>query len=632
MCGIVGILCHSGPVDPGRLIRMRDRLTHRGPDDAGVYHSPDGHLALGNRRLAILDPHPQGHQPLCNEDQTVWITYNGEIYNFHDLHADLEQSGHIFQSKTDTEVLIHGYEAWGLEGLLARLKGMFAFALYDLREDPVLFIARDRLGIKPLYYTQVADRDELVFASEVQALLHDNPALRGRDTEALIGLLLFGSIPGPSTIYTQIRCLPPGHFMTLENQQMVITKYWAMPASGHADMADESHETVIDRLRTQLGKTVEQHLISDVPTGVFLSGGIDSGALVALASRNGETSPTTLTIAFSEQTFNEADEAQQLARRFQTDHHAFRITDQDFVQALPDILSGMDLPTNDGVNTYFVSQAARRLGLKVVLSGVGGDELFLGYTHHRRLYESEKWWAMLYRRSRPVRSCLARLAVAYGYLRGQEKWRRFGFLSELGPAGVYLLARGFFAPDQIQKLLHITQSELDGAVYRYMHEVHAAASDESDREVVAAVNQVEMQRYLPDQLLRDTDIFSMAHSVEVRVPFLDHELVETAMQASTALKMKGGLKKSLLVQALDLPEFHEIARRPKRGFSFPMAGWMRLHADMLEGMIAEPEGLDRQVFQGLWRDFRAIDYTGREPGFFLFSARRNGNGRLFFMP
>lgn len=610
MCGIAGIVSASTPINGDTVVRMRDCLTHRGPDDAGLYVSSDGRVALGNRRLAIIDPEPQGRQPLCNEDETVWVTYNGEIYNFRSLREELKEAGHRFRSSTDTEVLIHGYEAWGMPGLLARLRGMFAFALCDTRRTshppdapPLLFLARDRLGIKPLYYTTTDDPVCLIFASEVRAVLASGLIDGETDTNALIGLLLLGAVPAPQTIHRRIRSLPAGHVLTVTGSSITSQVYWDL-ASVRAYNSDESAATDIRALGACLEETARQHLISDAPLGVFLSGGIDSAGLVALAGRANGPSLTTLTIAFDEQAFNEAESAQRLAEHYRTKHHEIRVTGADFYRSMPSILEAMDQPTNDGVNTYFVAQAAHQLGLKVVLSGVGGDELFWGYPHHRRLTASNRWWSWFFQRSDALQRLLTFFTSTYGRIRGQERWMRTGFLSgQSGVAGLYLLFRGFFAPDQVLQLLNIDQSDLDTVIHDCLEQLPCTESATSD--YPATINRIEMQRYLHDQLLRDTDVFGMAHSVEVRVPYLDHEVVEKAMRMPSALKIDPALKKPLLVRAIDDPVIYETARQPKRGFSFPMASWMRRYADPLEAMALEADILDRKTVKRLWQDFRS---------------------------
>ena len=379
MCGIAGILKLNGPTTPGdttAVQRMVDAQVHRGPDDSGIYR--DRQVVLGHRRLSIIDLSPAGRQPMTNEDGTVWITYNGEIYNYRELRDELIAAGYCFTSRTDTEVIIHGYEKWGIEGLLERLRGMFAFALYDARSSR-LMLARDRLGIKPRYYWASADGEVVAFASEVKALLRSGLVPNETDREALIGFLLFGSVPSPLTTVKGIRCLPPGHYQAVDHRGSALQRYWDVEyASG--DEPTRNAATIAADVHARLEDSVARHLVSDVPLGIFLSGGVDSAALASRAERS---TLRTLTVVFEEKDFSEAEQARQIAEQFHTEHREVLVTGADFMRELPGIFAAMDQPTNDGVNTYFVSKAAREAGLTVVLSGLGGDEVFWGYRHYR---------------------------------------------------------------------------------------------------------------------------------------------------------------------------------------------------------------------------------------------------------
>jgi asparagine synthase (glutamine-hydrolysing) len=578
MCGIAGIFRIGGdtsPADRCAVGRMSTAEWHRGPDDGGLFQ--DTHAVLGHRRLSIIDLSPTGHQPMSNEDATVWVTYNGEVYNHAELAAEL--SAHRFRSRCDTEVLLHGYEEWGMEGLLRRLRGMFAFAIYDTRgAQPVCLLARDRLGIKPLYY--VAHPDSIAFASEVKALVVSGLVPNQKNPHAIAGLLLLGSVPAPATGVQGVTCLLPGHFMVVGRNGFATHKYWDPDTAGSDAPRAGLRETLQD--------AVSRHLVSDVPLGVFLSGGVDSAALVAVANR-AKPSLTTLTVVFDEREFSEGAEARRIAQSFHTDHREIRVTSQDFIDELPNVLRVMDQPTNDGVNTYFVSRAARQAGLTVVLSGLGGDEVFGGYKHNHWLARHGNSIRRFSALPRFLRQTVLSTAVGYGRLRGRENWMRLSNLEDgVNEAGLYLALRGFFAPQQVRALLDVDEREVRTVAGEYL--------------TAPVFRHLEMQRYLHDQLLRDTDVFSMAHSIEVRVPYLDHQLVEQAGRlASTPARAAGN--KPLLTEAVGDALVFEAARRGKRGFSFPFGKWMKQHSPELREMALAGGCLNRRAITHMWNQF-----------------------------
>jgi asparagine synthase (glutamine-hydrolysing) len=596
MCGIAGAFRAGGGIgarERSAVERMTAAEAHRGPDDTGLFQ--DAHAVLGHRRLSILDLSPGGHQPMSNEDGKVWVTYNGEIYNYVELAAEL--TGHRFLSRCDTEVLLHGYEEWGIEGLLRRLRGMFAFALYDNRgASPVCLLARDRLGIKPLYYT--AHSGPIAFASEVKALAGSGLVRNRKNPRALAGLLLLGSVPAPATGIDGVDCLLPGHFLTAKASGATTHRYWD-PASTEAPAsAGGLRETLSETLED----AVHRHLVSDVPLGVFLSGGVDSSALVSLASRS-KPSLTTLTVVFDEREFSEGAEARRIAQHFHADHREVLVTSQDFIRELPNVLRVMDQPTNDGMNTYFVSRAARQAGLTVALSGCGGDEVFGGYKHHRWLDRYGRSIRRFSAMPRLVRNTVISTAAGYGRLRGRENWMRLASLEQgVSDAGLYLALRGFFAPQQVRALLNANDSEVNRVAGEYL----SAFRPSSANGVASApvFRHLEMQRYLHDQLLRDTDVFSMAHSIEVRVPYLDHVLVEQVAKAAASRgpALNGG-NKPLLTRAVGDPVVFDAARRPKQGFSFPFQKWMKLHSGELREMALAGGSLNRGAIRQLWNQF-----------------------------
>src|SRR5258706_3772909 len=623
MCGISGIFNPDRPITTEQVFaveRMVAAQTHRGPDDQGIHRSE--FAVLGHNRLSIIDLSAAGHQPMSNEDGTIWIKYNGEIYNYKDLHGEV-RARHTIRSSSDTEVLVHGYEEWGIDGLLERLRGMFAFALYDLREQNEnrgrCILARDRFGIKPLYYCSLSGENRsgengsgetrsgengVAFASEVKALAQSGLVSNRRDVEAITGFLLFGSVPAPLTMVQGIRCLMPGHYLVAGGRGLAVRQYWDLKFEPENAAKAEEIEEELGRV---LDDSVSRHLISDVPLGVFLSGGVDSAGVVALASRH-RPKLTTLTVIFKETEFSEAEPAARITRHFQTDHREVLVTSEDFIHEVPNVLRAMDQPTNDGVNTYFVSKAARESGLKVVLSGLGGDEVFWGYKHYRWMMRNQRALDWFSRVPRVFRRGVSSCGSAYGRIRGKEKWMRFDSLrGDATGQGLYLLLRGFFAPAQVLELLGLTQRELDSAVE------NAAAGMQSPGVPRAAAsntfNYAELKRYLHDQLLRDTDTFSMAHSLEVRVPFLDHALADYAIRISPHLKIHNqqnqSLNKGLLIRAIQDPVLQRTGAMKKRGFSFPLDQWMKRYSGQLEEMASGNDAVNRKAVHGMWDQFRA---------------------------
>ena len=380
---------------------------------------------------------------MANEDETVWVVFNGEIYNFKELSRQLRS--HTFRSCSDTEAILHGYEEWGIEGLLQRLRGMFAFALYHKatpkHPSPRLILARDPFGIKPLYYH--ARRDGAVaFSSELKALRGAALCSRDPDLDAISGFLLLGSVPSPITVVRDVRCLMPGEYIQADDRGVSARAYSNINEPERAK-GDRSAD---DRLRSALENSVARHLVSDVPVGIFLSGGVDSAALVSMASRL-HRRLSTVTVVFDESEFSEARPARMVAERFGTNHTEVRVTSADFLAAIPEMLSAMDQPTNDGLNTFVVSRAARSAGLKVILSGLGADEIFWGYSHYRRLMRHAVSIRRLASAPQAIRNGLVRAAVTFGKWRGRESWMRLDALrGGVTNENLYLSMRGFYAP------------------------------------------------------------------------------------------------------------------------------------------------------------------------------------------
>ncbi len=583
MCGIAGIFRPSGIVlDPDRkaLARMLAGMRHRGPDGEGTHE--DRALLLGHRRLAILDLSPAASQPMPNETEDMWLSLNGEIYNFVELRSELQSLGHRFRSRTDAEVVIHGYEAWGMEKLLSRLRGMFAFALWDARAAK-LYLARDRFGIKPLYSAR--GRGVLVFASEIRALAASHLVEVEPSASALAAFLALGSVAAPETALEGIVCLPAAHFVEISRDGERTVRYENRSAGTSSEQA----------IRGLLEDAVRSHLVSDVPLGVFLSGGIDSASLVAVASPFASEPLKTLSITLDDPALDESAYARLAARTYRTDHREIEVRADDFLRALPDFFRAMDQPTVDGVNSFLVSRAAREAGLTVVLTGLGGDEVFLGYPHFRRIRSLARWIRFV---PRPMLE---------GWTRVRPKNEYF---SHPTPSNLYLAFRGLFSPREIEDLL-------PGA---------SPPSLDSDRDdPLDAAVELEFSHYLGNQLLRDTDVMSMAHSIEARVPFLDHPLVDAVRSLPYGRKLGRRVNKPLLLRSVDPKLPREIWDRPKRGFTLPFHRWMKEHRrDLTERTLAS--GLFReQAVLSLWRRFtEGRAHWSRPWSLVAYSAWREG--------
>jgi asparagine synthase (glutamine-hydrolysing) len=555
MCGIVGILSTEPLPDlaVGPLPRVLAALRHRGPDDQGLFRSAGGHAALAHVRLSILDLSPVGHQPMSTPDGRLTIVFNGEIYNFQELRRELEASGATFRSHSDTEVILRAYEAHGA-ACVERLRGMFALALWDERERTCL-LARDPFGIKPLYLAESAGR--LVFASEVRALMASGLVRRELDPQGLRGYFRTGSVSEPRTLLRGVRCLEAGHLAIWQAGRLQARRYWELRFQPEAVAAPEAARTV----RQALLDSVAHHFISDVPVGVFLSGGIDSTALVGLARTVGRADLHTYSIAFPGTPGDEGGLAQRTAAHFGTTHHEWKLDAAAGRQLFSQYLRVMDQPSIDGLNTFTVSKFARDQGMKVVLSGLGGDELFGGYPSFRQVPRL----ARLNRRLRwtgPIRAGVrAVLRRAH-----RPQLRRLGEM--LGqPARLdtaYSALRGTFTYAEATALTrHYTGKEV--------------TDDCSDDDLFAdptpedTVSRLELTRYMRNQLLRDSDVMSMAHGLELRVPFLDLPLVATLTRIPAATRLQPG-KRFLLQAVPEVPDW--IANQPKRGFLFPFDQWL----------------------------------------------------------
>ncbi len=579
MCGICGIVKSRGTPDPDVVGRMSARLVHRGPDDHGEFLR--GPVALAARRLSIIDL-DHGHQPIANEDGSVTVVQNGEIYNYRELKRELEGQGHRFASDCDTEVLVHLYEQHG-DAFLERLRGMFAIALWDEREGRLL-LARDRFGIKPLYYRHV-DGD-LSFASELKAMLEQPGFSRAIDPEAMAAYLAFNSIPAPLTIFAEARKLPPGHLLSWRHGAISLSRFARPgPVPGAAER-DGSAPALAAELREVLRGSIRAHLVADVPVGVLLSGGVDSGGITALAAGEVRGPLQTFSIGFEEAGFDELSRARLVAERYGTDHHEL-IVRPDAVELLPKLVEAFDEPFGDSsaLPTYLVSELAAG-SVKVALSGEGGDELFGGYY----TYVADLLSPRLGRLATLASPLIEALPSSDARVGLDYKAKRFARAAAIAdPLERHHGWKEIFSAERRRALLGAGDPGSDPLdLYRRRYAETAGAP------ALARLQDVDLGIYMADDLLVKTDRLSMAHSLELRVPFLDREVAEFAFALPTALKVRGLAKKRLLRQALAPLLPREVVRGRKQGFSIPLAAWLRGPLEPFAREVLAPAALERQ--------------------------------------
>ena len=613
MCGIFGIVGRNARVPADVLERATRSLAHRGPDDSGTVILQDSaqgavEIGLGNRRLAILDLSPQGHQPMNDPATGNWIVYNGEVYNFREVRAKLETAGIYFRSNSDTEAILKAYAHWG-ENCLREFRGMFAFAIWDAQHHR-LFIARDPMGIKPLYFYE--SNEYFMFSSEVRTLLGTGLVPRVIDGAGLVNYLTFGSLYDPNTLVQGVKALESGCYLTWEQGQVKQESYWDLAESNgencdHAGADPKNRGALETQIAEMLDESVRMQLVSDVPVGVFLSGGIDSSSLVGILSRNG-VRPSTFSIAFSEADYSEAEYSRAVAQHFRTDHHEITVTQSDFFAAINPAIQAMDLPTIDGINTYFVSERTRAAGVKVVLSGLGGDEIFAGYSSFRTVPRMERFATAWGRVPGAVRNPLANVFAALAPSNDQN--RKLTALGHNGSGAIhpYFLSRMLFTSTQENELL----SEMDRNSETFLRAEKPLTESLSRAQSLDPINRVsylESRCYMLNTLLRDSDFMSMAHGLEVRVPLIDHRLARRILALPGSWKLDS-TPKPLLVSALggQLPE--KIVHRAKRGFTLPFEHWLR---DALRPVVEESlrkigDGvlgtlISERAARGVWENF-----------------------------
>jgi asparagine synthase (glutamine-hydrolysing) len=617
ICGVIGIESSESAQEITR--RMMEALSHRGPDEDGILAAPSA--KLGMRRLSIIDL-PGGRQPVFNETGDVAVVFNGEIYNFQQLRKTLEARGHVFRTHSDTEAIVHAYEEWG-EACLRELRGMFAIAVWDARSCGAsgeaarharIFLARDRLGIKPLYYAAV--EGALLFSSEVRSLLASGCIQPRLSPGSLEAFLTFGSVIEPSTLVEGVFSIPPGHCLSFTADappaKPTPKPYWVysdavLQAEGPKP---KSVQEAAKLLRPLLEETVRDHLIADVPLGVFLSSGLDSTSLVALASRlQGDL--RTFTVVFPEQRYSESKVSRETAKRFRTQHQEVLLSPEALLAQLDDAVKSLDQPTMDGLNSYFVSRAARQAGLKVALSGLGSDEIFGGYSTFKSTPRAAfvaglgRWIPGFMRRI--TAGAAVRIAAGDPVRKAAAAWR-----SPRDFPHAYFFTRLLFTPSRVRRLLapyFENAGDSKDRDYPWRERMRETARQAAQLDSFTSVSCFELQSYMVNTLLRDTDSASMANSLEVRVPFLDHRLVEFVGRLPKSAKYTPSVPKALLVEALSdvLPQ--EVVGQTKRTFTLPWDVWLRgplgvrLSQDLAN--LAPPlrPYLNPRAVRGAWQNF-----------------------------
>lgn len=595
MCGICGIFEYERRTDfPGEIVhKMNQTMIHRGPDDGGVFVGPG--IGLGHRRLSIIDL-AGGHQPMSNEDGTIWVLLNGEIYNYSDLRAELLQRGHKFATKSDTEAIVHLYEDYS-EGCFAKLRGMFSIALWDSRNRK-LILARDRVGKKPLFYA--ADEKRILFGSELKALLAGDALSREMDEQALSDYFSFGYIPAPKTIYRAVRKVMPGHYLVASASGLRETCYWDL-SFAHVEQRTEAEWG--ERLRHELCEATRVRLMSDVPLGAFLSGGIDSSSVVAMMSRLMKRAVTTCSIGFNEDKYNEAEYAREVSKLFCTDHHEETV--QPDAMAIVDKLAWhYDEPFADSsaIPTYYVSKIARGQ-VTVALGGDGGDESFAGYRRYRLDYNENRLRRYVPSTlRRKVFGPLGRLYPALAWAPRVFRARATFQSLARSPLEGYFNSISYFRPDDKAQLFtpEFRHSLGDYDSLNVLRHYYDRADTD---DLLSKIQYVDIKTYLTDDILTKVDRASMAVSLEVRAPLLDHKLLECAASIPSSLKLRNGTGKYIFKKALEPQLPRNILYRQKQGFAIPLDIWFKRELkDMAFQIIVETDDgiLNKKFLHKIW--------------------------------
>ncbi len=549
MCGILGKILKDKDIKKEEFKKNLLKLSHRGPDDYGIFI--DENIAFGQTRLSIIDLSTNGHQPMVSKDKNYIIIYNGEIYNFEEIKKDLLQKNYKFHSDTDTEVILNGFIEHK-EQIVNKLNGMFAFSIYN-KITRELFLARDRSGIKPLYYYK--DNENFIYSSEIKAINIEKKV----NDEARMLFLLLGYIPEPWTIYKNIEVLPAGYYGYFKDNTLELTKY---DEYRYEPKIQKPYKEIVEDVKELFDKAIKRHLISDAPIGTFLSGGLDSSAITAVSTKYKQNLHT-LSLVFEEKDLNEEYYQDLVSKQYKTKHTKYLIDEKLFLETIDDFFESMEQPTIDGLNTYFVSKAAKESGLTTVLSGVGGDEIFYGYPS----FTDGKTLKFLSN-------------IPYSLIKIFEysnKYKKLELLQCEKELAYYLPKRALFSPAQIAEILNIDKK----IVYDLIVKLWQEYNTEKINQIEDKISYFELNMYMKNQLLRDTDVFAMAHSLEIRVPFLDKDLVDYVLRVEPKDKF-GEFNKQLLADISKdiLPK--EIFDRPKMGFVLPFEEWFRKNIDRFD--------------------------------------------------
>jgi len=610
MCGIAGFIhLDGGQAEIEPLKRMTDVISHRGPDDEGFYVK--GSVALGHRRLSIIDLSKMGHQPMCNESGDVWVTFNGEIYNYKYVNKVLQASGHAFRSNCDTETIIHAYEQYGAD-CVDHLRGMFSFGIWD-ENNKRFFAAVDRLRIKPFYYTRVGDT--FIFASEIKALLATGMVKKELNPEAIHHYLSLQAVPVPMTIYKNIYTLPGGYGLEVVNGEVRTFQYWDIQYKQNGSV---DFETYKKNLRDLVWESIEIRMMSDVPLGAFLSGGIDSSSIVAVMSELSDQPVNTFSIGYDVggSEYDDTWYANLVSKACKTDHKNIKVTAKDVISHLPGFLHHLDQPSSDGINSYFVSELAKKY-VTVVLCGQGGDELFAGYNSFMLLdkfmQRDAKWEQLPLMVRNGIEKSMKLMPANIPYV---QKMERF-----LGDYGSFLnkysrIRMELYEHEKRDLYSDQFLENLNGASTMSIYEKHYKNLP-FEIDPINKVSYLDLKTHLGDILMRDVDVMSMAYSLETRVPLIDHKLVEYASNIPASMKLKGGVTKYIFIESVRdlLPP--EVINRKKLGFNFPFAIWLRnelypLVDFVLSREVVEERGiLNYAAVEELKNRFRTENITYR---------------------
>ena len=603
MCGIAGLLIknnYSQEEIRSRISEMMKCLSHRGPDAEGCYF--DRNLALGHKRLSIIDTSPASNQPFFSNDDRYVLVYNGEIYNFKELRFELMRAPqgehpYIFKTESDTEVILAAYIRWGTN-CLRYLNGMFAFALYDKQEQS-LFIARDRMGEKPLYY--VHNSKGFAFSSEIRSLNASQLYSVKLNTDNLIDYLQYQTVFAPNTILEEVQMLEPGHFLIYKNEELKEYKWWNPIQYANPEKTEAlTYTEVVSKTRQLLEFSVQKRMVADVPFAAFLSGGIDSSAMVGLMSTLSSNKIDTFHVSFQEKQFSESEQAAWISKKFDTHHHNILITESEFLKDLPNALQKMDHPSGDGINSYLIAKATHKEGIKMAISGLGADELFAGYQLFSQLYKIDKKSILNYTPGL-IRKLIAEIYKAKNKSVSKSKIAELLSAPMVNFDYAYPIIRKTLNDSWVRGILKNKTLNLN-PVFKIIR----SGDYDIIKNKLSKYSILEMQTYMQNVLLRDTDQMSMANSLEVRSPFLDHKLVEFVLGVNDKMKFPTYPKK-LLVDALGdlLPK--EIYTRQKMGFTLPFEIWMKnelktMCEDKLN-LLSQRDEFNREVIFALWNRF-----------------------------